>query len=317
MAEYRHYAVPDPQWVDFPNNLPPGTSRHGMTRAHDPIVPQAGLDIEEFDVPVRDNASITLRSYRRTSSGDEALPLFVYMHGGGFVTGGLETDDSTCRAIALETGVAVVSVEYRLAPENKFPVGFEDCFDILRWTASSEGQKNLKTNLSKGFILGGTSAGANFTAGLSHLARDEGLSPKITGIVFLAGSFCHPDARPEKYLDRILSVDEINDAPGLTRKSIDYFAGKYGAPPTDKRLSPLLFDSHANIAQKAYFAICGWDPRRDEAILLDQLLQEVGLSTKVQIYQGLPHGFWTTCPDLPASKQWLEHLIEGMRWMIE
>ncbi|KAH8721902.1 Alpha/Beta hydrolase protein [Ilyonectria robusta] len=317
MAEYRHYAVPDPQWVDFPNNLPPGTSRHGMTRAHDPIVPQAGLDIEEFDVPVRDNASITLRSYRRASSGNETLPLFVYMHGGGFVTGGLETDDSTCRAIAHETGVAVVSVEYRLAPENKFPVGFEDCFDILRWNASSEGQRKLKTNLSKGFILGGTSAGANFTAGLSHLARDEGLSPKITGIVFLAGSFCHPNARPEKYLDRILSVDEINDAPGLTRKSIDYFAGKYGAPPTDKRLSPLLFDSHANIAQKAYFAICGWDPRRDEAILLDQLLQEVGLSTKVRIYQGLPHGFWTTCPDLPASKQWLEHLIEGMRWMIE
>lgn len=104
-----------------------------MTRAHDPIVPQAGLEIEEFDVPVRDNASITLRSYRRASSGDEALPLFVYMHGGGFVTGGLETDDPTCRAIALDTGIAVVNVEYRLAPENKFPVGFEDCFDILRW----------------------------------------------------------------------------------------------------------------------------------------------------------------------------------------
>ncbi|KAF7548041.1 hypothetical protein G7Z17_g7310 [Cylindrodendrum hubeiense] len=317
MAEYRHYAVPDPQWVDFPNNLPPGTIRHGLTRAHDPIAPQEGLDIGEFNVPVRDDASITLRSYRRASSGDEALPLFVYMHGGGFVTGGLETDDLTCRAIALETGIAVVSVEYRLAPENKFPVGFEDCFDILRWTSSLDGQSKLNTNLSKGFILGGTSAGANFTAGLTHLARDEGLSPKITGVVFLAGSFCHPDARPEKYLDRILSVDEINDAPGLTRKSIDFFAGKYGAPPTDKRLSPLLFDSHANIAQKAYFAICGWDPRRDEAILLDQLLQEVGLSTKVQIYQGLPHGFWGTCPDLPASKLWLEHLIEGMRWMIE
>lgn len=117
-----------------------------MTRAHDPIVPQAGLDIEEFDVPVRDNASITLRSYRRTSSGDEALPLFVYMHGGGFVTGGLETDDSTCRAIALETGIAVVSVEYRLAPENKFPVGFEDCFDILRWVCIPQSNLHISLN---------------------------------------------------------------------------------------------------------------------------------------------------------------------------
>ncbi|KPM36160.1 hypothetical protein AK830_g10419 [Neonectria ditissima] len=318
MAEYRHYAIPDPQWVDFPNNLPPGTVvNRAMTRAHEPIVPQEGLAIEEFNVPVRDNTPITLRSYRRTASGKEALPLFIYMHGGGFVTGGLETDDSTCRAIAVELGIVIINVEYRLAPENKFPVGFEDCFDVLRWAASLEGQKKLNTNLSKGFVVGGTSAGANFTAGLAHLARDEGLVPKITGVVFLAGSFCHPDVRPAKYLDRILSVDEIDDAPGLTRKSIDYFAEKYGAPPADKRLSPLLFDSHADIAQKAYFVICGWDPRRDEAILLDQLLQEAGIATKSHVYQGLPHGFWTTCPDLPMSKQWLEHLTSGIRWMIE
>lgn len=81
-------------------------------------------------------------------------------------------------------------------------------------------------DLRQGFILGGTSAGANFTAGISHFARDEGLSPGLTGLVFLAGSFCHPDVRPEKYRDRILSVDEIDDAPGLSRTSINYFAGK-------------------------------------------------------------------------------------------
>ncbi|KAM0562939.1 hypothetical protein ACHAPJ_001780 [Fusarium lateritium] len=311
MAEYRHYATPDPEWVDFPNNLPPGTKRSlGMKRDHDPITPQEGLDIIELDVPVRDNTTITLRVYRRTTNRDDALPLFIYMHGGGYVTGGLETDDSTCRAIALELAIVIVNVEYRLAPEHKFPVGFEDSFDVVRWT-------ELNTDLSKGFILGGTSAGANFTAGISHFARDEGLSPKITGIVFLAGSFCHPDVRPKKYLDRILSVDEIDDAPGLTRKSIDHFAGLYGAPPEDKRLSPLLFDSHAHVASKAYFAICGWDPRRDEAILLDQLLQEAGLSTKSHIYTGLPHGFWTTCPDLPVSKKWLDDLLQGLRWLLE
>ncbi|KAF5564954.1 AB hydrolase superfamily [Fusarium phyllophilum] len=317
MAEYRHYATPHPEWVDFPNNLPPGTKPSlGMTRDHDPIIPQEGLDIYEINVPVRDNTSITLRIYRQTAHND-ALPLFLYMHGGGYVTGGLETDDVTCRTLALEIPVIVASIEYRLAPEHKFPVGFEDSFDVVRWVASSEGQRKLNTDLSKGFILGGTSAGANFTAGISHLARDEGLSPRITGVVFLAGSFCHPDVRPKKYLDRILSVDEINDAPGLTRKSIDYFAGLYGAPPAGKRLSPLLFDSHAGIAKKAYFAICGWDPRRDEAILLDQLLQEAGLSTKSHIYSGLPHGFWTTCPDLPVSKKWLQDLLQGVHWLLE
>ncbi|KAM0432241.1 hypothetical protein ACHAPT_004779 [Fusarium lateritium] len=318
MTEYRHFATPDPQWTDFPNNLPLGTKVvRGMPRDHNPITPQQGLDIVEFDIPVRDDTPITLRTYRRTANRDDALPLLVYMHGGGYVFGGLETDDSTCRAIALELGIVVVNVKYRLAPEHKFPVGFQDCFDIVRWAASTEGQSKLNTNLAKGFILGGTSAGANFTAGISHLARDEGLSPKLTGVVFLAGSFCHPDVRPKKYLDRILSVDEIDDAPGLTRKSIDYFAEKYGAPPEDKRLSPLLFDSHAGIAEKAYFAICGWDPRRDEALLLNQILQEQRLTCRKHVYQGLPHGFWTTCPDLPVSKAWLEDLLEGIRWMIE
>ncbi|CAM1506224.1 Fc.00g058650.m01.CDS01 [Cosmosporella sp. VM-42] len=176
----------------FPNILPPGTRRGGMTRARDPITPQKGLAIQEFDVP--------------------ALPLFVYIHGSGFVTGGLETDDSKCRAIALEIDIVIVNVEYRLAPENKFPV------------VSLEGQKELETDLTKGFILGGTSAGANFAAGIAHLALQKGPSHEVTGIVVLAGSFCHPDVRPEKYRERMLRVDEINDAPGLIRKSINYFA---------------------------------------------------------------------------------------------
>ena len=106
-----------------------------MTRARDPIKPQSGLDIEEFEIPVRDGFPVMLRSYRKSSSNSELLPLLVYIHGGGFVTGGLETDDSTCRSISLESEIAVISIEYRLAPENPFPVGFEDCFDIVRWVS--------------------------------------------------------------------------------------------------------------------------------------------------------------------------------------
>lgn len=92
---------------------------------------------------------------------------------------------------------------------------------------------------------------------------------------------------------------------------------KYGAPPFDKRLSSLLFDSHADIAKKAYFSVCGWDPRRDESLLLEQLLKEEGLDTKLDVYPGLPHGFWTTCPDLPESKRWLEKLLQGLSWIFD
>ncbi|PLB54466.1 alpha/beta-hydrolase [Aspergillus steynii IBT 23096] len=290
-----------------------------MTRDHLPIKPQPGLDIEEFDIPARDNHPIRVRSYKQSNSAN--LPLLIYLHGGGFVTGGLETDDESCRAIAADIPLLALNVEYRLAPEHRFPVGFEDSRDVVYWAASPTGQQRLSTNLQKGFILGGTSAGANFTAGIAHLAAHDGLQPRLTGLLFLAGSFCHPDARPAQYRDRILSVDEINDAPGLTRKSIDYFAGsqcaeKYGAPPSDKRLSPLLFESHANIAFRAAFYICGWDPRRDEAFLFDELLTNEGVLTMRYVYKGLPHGFWTTCPDLEESKGWRRDLLEGVRFLL-
>ncbi|CAG7935880.1 unnamed protein product [Penicillium salamii] len=313
MAEYRHLANAHPQWVDFPNNLPPNTRRVPMTRDHLQIVPQIGLDIDEFTVPARDGHLICIRSYKQKGRTD--LPLLIYLHGGGFVTGGLETDDNSCRALATQVPLLVLNVEYRLAPENKFPVGFEDSFDVVRW-AATYGSAQLPINLQRGFLLGGTSAGANFTAGISHLAVREALSPPLTGLLFLAGSFCHPDVRPAKYRDRIQSVDEINDAPGLTRKSIDYFAAKYGAPPEDKRLSPLLFDSHSGLAQKAVFYVCGWDPRRDEALLFEQLLKEERIETKLYVYPGLPYGFWTTCPDLEVSKSWSEDLVQGVKFFL-
>ncbi|KAK5050503.1 hypothetical protein LTR84_003784 [Exophiala bonariae] len=315
MAEYRHYAVPNPEWVDFPNNLPLGTHVHGMNRDRLPIKPQEGLHIEEFDVPARDDYPVRIRIYRKPESND--LPLFIYMHGGGYVTGSLETDDRSCRKIAAEIDVLVLSIEYRLAPEHKFPIGFGDAYDVVKWATLESSQAQLRINLTKGFVLGGTSAGANFTAGISHLARDKALSPPLSGLIFLAGSFCHPDARPEEYRDRILSVDEINDAPGLTRKSIDYFAAKYGAPPSDKRLSPLLFESHANLAKKALFSVCGWDPRRDEAILLEHILRSEGVDTRIKIHSGLPHGFWATCPELPVSLAWEQEFVRDIRWILQ
>lgn len=96
------------------------------------ITPQAGLDIDELDVPARDGHAIRVRRY--TCKTDKAAkPVLVYLHGGGYVKGGLETDDDMCRAIAATVAVIVLSVEYRLAPEYLFPTGFQDCHDVVRW----------------------------------------------------------------------------------------------------------------------------------------------------------------------------------------
>ena len=286
-----------------------------MNRLRKPIVSDPDLEIIEITTPARDGYRIRLRSYRRHSS--ESLPLFLYMHGGGFVTGSLENDDKTCRHIARAIPIHVLSIEYRLAPEHPFPIGFEDCWDILKWVVIPESGSRLHLDLWKGFLVGGTSAGANFTAGLAHRYQEQQLEPKITGLVFWAGSWCHPDVRPPHLKPWILSVDEIDDAPGLTKSSIEYFWTKYGAPKDDHRYSPLLNDTWKGVASKAYFAICGWDPRRDEAILFAKILREAGLEVQDRIYEGLPHGFWTTCPDLSVSKEWETETINGIEWMLE
>ncbi|KAF2622401.1 alpha/beta-hydrolase [Macroventuria anomochaeta] len=315
MTEYRQYAVPHPEWIDFPNNLPPGT-RHGvqMNRERKDISPDPALDIFEFTIKARDFYNIRLRAYRRKGRSD--LPLFLYMHGGGFMTGSLETDDRSCRVLATEVDVCILSIEYQLAPEHQFPVGFENCWDVLKWCASTAAKEKMSIDLSRGFIVGGTSAGANFTAGLAHRYRDEGLAPRITGLIFWAGSWCHPDVRPAHLKPRILSVDEIDDAPGLTKTSIEYFWKKYGAPKDDLRYSPLLHEEWKGVAKKAYFAICGWDPRRDEAIVFADILRDNGLEVEDRIYAGLPHGFWTTCPELPVSKAWEDDAVEKIKWAL-
>lgn len=114
-----------------------------MSRERLPITPQDGLAISEFSVPARDAHPILIRSYRPShKQADELLPLVIYLHGGGFVTGGLETDDISCRAMSLQCGVVVLNVEYRLAPENQFPVGWQDSYDIVKWVSIRKGLGN-------------------------------------------------------------------------------------------------------------------------------------------------------------------------------
>lgn len=105
-----------------------------MTRDHLKITPDPDLTIYEINIPARDNHPICARVYKQSNLSNP-LPLLIYLHGGGFVTGGLETDDASCRTLAKEIPLLILNVEYRLAPENPFPIGFEDSFDVVRWVS--------------------------------------------------------------------------------------------------------------------------------------------------------------------------------------
>lgn len=166
-SEYQKFAIPHPQWIDvrldalcqpsrsicdtmaylltkmqFPTNLPAGTRLQELTRDCKPIAPTEDLDIVEHEFPTRDDDNIKLRSYKRKPNGEKpaptALPLYIFMHGGGFTNGSLDTEDKTCRRIAREIDICVLSIEYRLAPEKQFPVGFEDCWEVLKWVGTQD-----------------------------------------------------------------------------------------------------------------------------------------------------------------------------------
>lgn len=180
MAEYRHYANPHPHWSDvwdwvspdgdnasandlsqFPHNLPSNTKICGMSRDHLPISSEDDLTIDELGHAVKtkdESEQIILRTYRR-SVRTESLPLLIYIHGGGFVTGGLETDDALCRAIARNIDVFVVNVKYRLAPENGFPDGFEDCLQVIKWVHASFHQHSTAQRTNILLICSGSDCG--------------------------------------------------------------------------------------------------------------------------------------------------------------
>lgn len=116
----------------------------------------------------------------------------------------------------------------------------------------------------------------------------------------------------------ILSVKEVVDAPGLNAAKIDEICHQYCPFALEDRIySPLLFEDWACKAKKAHFAICGWDPRRDEAILFSQILTKAGIKVQSKIYSGLPHAFWTMAPDVQESKEWEDDAVAGIRWLLE
>lgn len=151
--------------------------------------------------------------YQPNSPPAGGSPLIVLFHGGGFCIGSPEGEEQTSRNLAQAFGATCLSCSYRLAPEFKFPYAPKDCWDALKWAAANA--KSLGADPSVAFIIGGTSAGGNLTAVLSHLARDNNLSPPLTGQYLAIPATVPYERVPEKYKDRILSYEQNKEVPVL------------------------------------------------------------------------------------------------------
>src|SRR5881409_2539923 len=225
---------------------------------------------------------IPLRVYRPAGvPAGTALPVLVYYHGGGWVIGDLDTHDVQCRQITAEAGVTVVSVDYRLAPEHKFPAAVDDAWAATRWVVAHAGE--LAADASR-LAVGGDSAGGNLAAVVALLARGEG-APAIAVQVLI-----YPVT---DLVGETRSYRDFAEGYLLTREGMRWFIAHYltaEAEAADWRASPLRAQSLAGLPP-ALIVTAGFDPLRDEGEAYARRLRDAGVRVDYACYGGMLHGF--------------------------
>ncbi|KAF2480820.1 alpha/beta hydrolase fold-domain-containing protein [Neohortaea acidophila] len=277
----------------------------------------AGVKEHDEQVKVRDGTTITCRIYSPEKPPQGGSPLVVIYHGGGWCIGGLENEELLCRRVTSELGATAVNVDYRLGPEHKFPAAHDDCYDATKWALDNASR--LGADPTKGFVIGGTSAGGNITATIAHQFRDDKITPGLTGCLLMIPAWCAGAHLPEKYKSEVTSPEQNKNAPILSQAAMDLFTSNYISKEEEGNpiFSPLLWKTgHANLPA-SYFQICGQDPLRDEALIAERILREEGVKTKVEVYPGQPHGFHSVAPTIKGSKKFVDDSVKGVKWLLE
>lgn len=253
------------------------------------IPPHKLARVEDLVIPVRDGSSIAARLY----APDHApLPLLVYFHGGGFTVGSVATHDSLCRHLSHLGHCAVVSVDYRLAPEHKFPTAAHDAWDAVQWLA---GQGAALTVDSRRLAVGGDSAGGTLAIVCALLARDAGL-PLALQLLFYPGCAAHQDTPSHKTFEKGFVLEE----PHIT-----YFFNHYINSPADRddwRFSPLNAPDVDGVAP-AWIGLAECDPLVDEGVLYADKLRLAGVPVDLEIYRGVVHEFIKMGRAIPQALQ--------------
>ncbi|CCM02387.1 uncharacterized protein FIBRA_04483 [Fibroporia radiculosa] len=333
MSQYRSLSTPDPEFAPLLAQLPTNggvpeditawrelvqnvvtPALMNIRRPHLP--PESKYRVRDHQIPV-DGGEIAIRCVIPTPSGneDEVFPLMLWIHGGGSITGSLDTDDFYLRDLSVDLQISIVNVDYRLAPEHPFPNGLNDCYAALKWAV--ENAPLLSASLAKGFIVGGQSSGANFTAVLAHRVRDDPFfaDRPLSGHILQYPTIVHPEAVPEKYKSELLSTETEKDAPFFTTANIHFIARLAKAEPFNPECSPLLYPSHKGLPP-AYIQVCGWDPVRDECLLYEKVLREDRVATKLDVYPGVPHAFAAMFPSISLAVKHDKDLRQAIRWLL-
>lgn len=260
-------------------------------------LPRAPLPrAESVLVPARDGHRLAARLY---APSYEPLPTLLYLHGGGFTIGSLDTHDSLCRQLALHSGAAVVSLDYRLAPEHRFPTAVHDAWDALHWLHRHADTLGLAGGPGA-LAVGGDSAGGTLAAVCALMARDAGL-PLALQLLFYPGTAARQDtASHARYAQGAL----------LPRPLIEWFFGHYIEPSAraDWRFAPLHADDLDGVAP-AWIGLAEVDPLVDEGIAYADALRAAGVSVQLELWRGVVHDFIKMGRSIPEAR--LAHAAAG------
>lgn len=255
--------------------------------------------VQDFHMHI---ASGPMRAKLWAPSQDAGLPVLLYLHGGGFIIGSIESCEYMCRQIALQSGAAVVAVDYRLGPEHKFPAGLEDCFDALQWLVR-EGRQTLGLDASR-IAVGGDSAGGCLSATTALLARDAGIKLALQALFY-------PTVQTSMRTGTLLnySTDLL-----LSRDLMRWFDQQYKVPGTadDWKRQPLLAPSHAGVAP-AWIGLAECDALADDGRLYAEALRKAGVPVEVREWPGLIHDFINMSRFIPEAAQAHSAVAEALK----
>jgi acetyl esterase len=260
-------------------------------------------EVKELTIAGPHGHQIPARLYRASLSNAPA-PLLIYYHGGGWVIGDLETHDPLCAEIARVLGMTVLSVDYRLAPEHRFPAATEDCLAVTEWAAKSPAEIGHKVT---GIVPAGDSAGGNLAAVVAQQLHGRLACP------ILAQWLIYPGVDMTA-LDG--SMDEFAEGYLLTKGAMLWFMEHYAPEPLHAYASPLHQDAFHGQPPAMVF-VCGLDPLRDQGRAYAAKLISHGVRTIFREADGQIHGCLNLRQALPSAQADLLACLKDLRVLID
>lgn len=253
-------------------------------------LPTPAVDrVEDLFIPAHDGHAMPARLYAPKVTGAANLPVLLYLHGGGFTVGSLTTHDVLCRQLSSHGHCAVVSLDYRLAPEHRFPVAVHDSWDALNWLHQHGSSLGLD---SQRLAVGGDSAGGTLAAVCALMARDAGLKLTLQ-LLFYPGCGA-----------RQVTPSHHAFAEGflLDKETVSWFFANYidEADRSDWRFAPLNAPEHSGLCP-AWIGLAECDPLVDEGVLYADALRMAAVPVDLEIYRGVVHGFVTMGRAIPDA----------------